>query len=197
MKILFCSLKGGVGKSSLAANLATYINSICVTNDLVVASNDAAFQIPYSLKRVPYPFRNEEDIVLDFGAMSTNIDPKVSHAVSFCDVCVIPTLTDERSLNATVETYNLIEPSQIPIVIIINNFTCSKKHEDAREYLINALGITVILSIRKTTLFERVAKHGQNWLKNVHNDMGEYQLNKTRVAHEEIYDRIVAYGELI
>lgn len=197
MRILLCSLKGGVGKSSIAANIATYLNYDYVTNDLVVASNEAALQIEHSLKRVPYPLRNIKDIVFDFGAMSTNIDPKVAHAVSFCDVCVIPTLTDHRSLNATVETYRLIEPSNIPIAIVINNYTCEKKREAARDYLINALGLTVIYAIRKTTLFERVAMHGQEWFKNVHNDMGEYQLNKTRIAHEKVYDRIVAYGELI
>ncbi|MEI6894003.1 MAG: ParA family protein [Colwellia sp.] len=197
MKILFCSLKGGVGKSSIASNFATYQNATYVTNDLVVPSKSQANQIRHSLKRVPYEFHHLKNVVFDFGAMSTNIDPKVSHAVTFCDVCVIPTLTDERSLAATIETYKLIEPSDIRIVILINNYSNGKKHAEAREYLMEALDMPVIFSIRTTTLFERVAKHGEQWFQNINNDMGEYQLNKTRITHEQVYDRIIAYGELI
>jgi len=194
MKILFASLKGGVGKSSLAANLSTYINAPCVTNDIVVSDKSKVYQISHSLKRVPLEYRHLKNVVFDFGAMSTNIDPKVSHAVTFCDVCVIPTLTDARSIKATIETYKLIEPSGIPISIIINHFTKQKKHDEVREYLLEALNYPPIYSIRTTTLFERVATHGEEWYKQVHNDMGEFQLNKSRLAHELVYDAIIADG---
>ncbi|MBA6377329.1 hypothetical protein H4J64_19140, partial [Colwellia sp. BRX8-2] len=176
MKILFCSLKGGVGKSSLAANLATYINSVYVTNDIVVPNKTEVYQIPHSTKRIPFEFQHLKNVVFDFGAMSTNIDPKVSHAVRFCDVCVIPTLMDERSVQATIETYKLLEPSGLPIVIIINNFTDKKKHDKVHDYLIEVLNHPPIYSIRKTTLFERVAKDGEQWLRLIPNDLGEYQL---------------------
>jgi MinD-like ATPase involved in chromosome partitioning or flagellar assembly len=194
MKILFCSLKGGVGKSSLAANLATYINSAYVTNDIVVPNKTKAYQIPHSTKRIPFEFQHLKNVVFDLGAMSTNIDPKVSHAARFCDVCVIPTLMDERSVQATIETYKLLEPSGIPIVIIINNFTKQKKHDEVRKYLIEVLNYPPIYSIRTTTLFERVATHGEQWYKQVHQEMGEHQLNKSRRIHERVYDAIIAYG---
>jgi len=194
MKALFASLKGGTGKSSISTNFSTYINAPCVTNDIVISDKSNAYQIPHSLKRVPFEYRHLKHVVFDFGAMSTNIDPKVSHAVTFCDVCIIPTLTDARSLKATIETYKLIEPSGIPIVIIINNFTKQKKHDDAYKYLNEKLNNPPIYSIRTTTLFERVATHGEQWYQEVHNDMGEYQLNKSRLAHELVYDAIIADG---
>ncbi len=68
------------------------------------------------------------DIILDFGATSTSIDPKLAHAVRMSDLIVIPTFTDKRSLKATVDTVNFIQESDKPIVIIVNNFTDNKKH---------------------------------------------------------------------
>ncbi|GAA6173847.1 hypothetical protein NBRC116592_35170 [Colwellia sp. KU-HH00111] len=43
-------------------------------------------------------------------------------------------------------------------------------------------------------MFERVAKDGSEWFSKVHQVNGEYQLNKTRVAHEQVYDAIIALG---
>jgi hypothetical protein len=51
-----------------------------------------------------------------------------------------------------------------------------------------------ICGIRTTTLFEREAKYGGEWLSKVHQVKGEYQLNKTRIAHEQVYDAIVVLG---
>ena len=43
MKILVAAVKGGVGKTGIALNLATYMGAKCVTNDLVV--NDFVFVV--------------------------------------------------------------------------------------------------------------------------------------------------------
>ena len=51
-----------------------------------------------------------------------------------------------------------------------------------------------IFAMRSTTLFERVAKDGEQWFSHVHQNNGEYQLNKTRKAHEMIYDAITRLG---
>jgi MinD superfamily P-loop ATPase len=77
MKILVASLKVGTGKSSIAANLSTYIDAPYVTNDIVVSDKSNVYQIAHSLKRVPFEYRHLKHVVFDFGAMSTNIDPKV------------------------------------------------------------------------------------------------------------------------
>ncbi|WP_417228256.1 ParA family protein [Amphritea sp.] len=194
MIILFTSFKGGVGKSSLAFNLATYINSIYITNDIIAIDDKAVIQIEPKKKRIPIQLLSETNAVLDFGAMSTQVDPKVSHALSICDVVIIPTMTDARSLQATIDTVNLVKAANKPIAIIINNFTNQKKFNQAAQRLINALGHLPILSIRSTTLFERVSRDGQDWLQNIHNDHGEHQLNKTRVAHEAVYNAILKLG---
>jgi cellulose biosynthesis protein BcsQ len=195
MKVLFFSIKGGVGKSSLAFNFAAYTSSLYITNDTVVTQDEGVIQLPLNKKRIPAKLWTEPDVTFDFGAMYTQLDAKITQAVSLADVIVIPTLTDMRSLHATLETVNLVKPASKPIVIIINHFKDTKKFEIARRFLNEHLGRLPILAIRTTTLFERVSRDGLDWYQNIHHEKGHYQLNKTRVQHEEIYDRIIRIGE--
>lgn len=194
MKYLVVSIKGGVGKTGIAQNLATYIGAQCVTNDLVVNANSNIIQLEPKKKSIPVKFCARVPVVFDFGASYNSLDPKLAHAVKLSNVIVVPTLTDVRSLQATIDTVNLVKVANKPIAIIINNFTSETKFKQAKDYLIDALGRLPIFGIRTTTLFERVAKDGSDWFSKVHQIKGEYQLNKTRVAHEQVYAAISALG---
>ena len=193
IKILFLSYKGGVGKSSLAINLAAEIDADYVTNDLISTSTKA-IQIEPNKRRIPKGLLTLDRVVFDFGAMSTQLDPKAVQATEAADVIVIPTLTDIRSLTATIKTVNLVTPMNKPIAIIINNFTKEKKFDEAKAFLTERLGELPIFAIRATTLFDRAAKDGEEWFRNIHNDNGEWQLNKSRLAHEEVYNAIIELG---
>jgi len=153
MKYLIVSVKGGVGKTGFALNLATYINAQCVTNDLVVNDNSGIIQLEPKKKSIPIKFCANVPAVFDFGASYNNIDPKLAHAVKLSDVIVIPTLTDARSLQGTIDTVNLVKVADKPIAIIINNFTSDTKFKHAKNFLIDALGRLPIFAIRTTTLF--------------------------------------------
>lgn len=194
MKYLIVSIKGGVGKTGIAQNLATYMNAQCVTNDLVVNANSNIIQLEPKKKSIPVKFCARVPVVFDFGASYNNLDPKLAHAVKLSNVIVVPTLTDARSLQATIDTVNLVKVANKPIAIILNNFTSETKFKQAKDYLIDALGRLPIFGIRTTTLFERVAKDGSDWFSKVHQIKGEYQLNKTRVAHDKVYAAITALG---
>lgn len=65
------------------------------------------------------------------------------------------------------------------------------------RFLTDALGIDIqILTMRTTTLFEGVSRDGEDWLANVHHNKGEHQLNKTKAAHELVYDAIPLIGDI-
>lgn len=193
IKVLFLSYKGGVGKSSLAINLAAEIDADYVTNDLITTSTKA-IQIEPNKRRIPKGLLTLDRVVFDFGAMSTQLDPKAVQATEAADVIVIPTLTDIRSLTATIKTVNLVRPMNKPIAIIINNFTKEKKFDEAKAFLTERLGELPIFAIRATTLFDRVAKSGVSWYQNMHNTMGVWQLNQTRIKHYDVYNAIIELG---
>lgn len=194
MKILVAAIKGGVGKTGIALNLATYIGAQCVTNDIVINDNSDIIQLEPKKRSIPIKFCAQVPVVFDFGASYNSLDHKLAHAVKLSDVIAIPTLTDARSLQGTIDTVNLLKVAGKPIAIIINNFTSDTKFKHAKDFLIDALGQLPIFGIRTTTLFERVAKDGSEWFSKVHQINGEYQLNKTRIAHELVYDAITALG---
>jgi cellulose biosynthesis protein BcsQ len=193
IKILFISYKGGVGKSALAINLAAEIDADYVTNDLITTSTNA-IQIDYTKRKIPKGLLSLDRVVFDFGAMSTHLDPKAVQATQVADVIVIPTFTDRRSLEATIKTVLLIKPMNKPIAIVINHFTKQKEFDEAVTYLTESLGELPIFPIRTTTLFARVAKDGTDWFKQIHNQHGEWQLNKSRLAHEDVYNAIIDLG---
>lgn len=194
MKVLYFSLKGGVGKSSISLSHALTANLPYVTNDISTNIDKATMknfhQIPHNTKRIPKKILNLENIIYDFGAMSSVIDSKVTQAVLACDVVVIPTLTDVRSLEATLQTYKLIKGNAKKIIIIINNYSKMDKFEFAYEYLRESTREANILDIRTTTLFERIARDGVAWFENIGHKKGEWQLLRSKAVHLEVFRTI-------
>ena len=195
MKYLVTSMKGGVGKSSISVNLSIRTGSQYVTNDITPPAIEDVIQIPINKKKIPADLAQLENAVFDLGALSTLLDPKIAHAASFCDVIIIPTRTDARSVAATLKTYELLQDAGKPIVIIINHFTDEKKHDAARDRLWSALGRIPTFSMRNTTLFDRVSTDGIDWFLNVLNVQGRTSLHNTNRKHNGIYDRITSIGE--
>ncbi len=196
MRILITSMKGGVGKSSIGYNLAVHLDCLCITNDITVPKHADIIQIPTDKKRLPKELLELPSAVYDFGAMSTMLDRKLSHVLSFCDLVIIPTRTDARSLEATQRTYELIQEAGVPVVIIVNHYRVQKKHDVALAMLRSKLGKHIpILAIRETTLFDRVSQDGREWLQRIHDDRGARTLSKTQRAHEQVYDYILSLVE--
>jgi MinD-like ATPase involved in chromosome partitioning or flagellar assembly len=199
MKTLFLSLKGGVGKSSIATVMTSITGYPYVTNDLTVpiAHKNTTIQIEADKKRIPKSILDLEDAIFDFGANSTHLDPKISQLLYHVNLIIIPMRPDQRSLIATLETIRLLDDVKVPIVIIINNFKDMKKYEKFRDILINKLGRTPIYFIRETTLFDRIAEDGIHWYENINNDMGEYQLQKTNLYITGVIKRAMAHAKVI
>ncbi|MCP4595425.1 hypothetical protein [Neptuniibacter sp.] len=188
-------MKGGVGKSSISVNLSVHTGSQYITNDITPPSIEDFIQIPPNKKKIPADLTKLENAVFDLGALSTLLDPKVAHAASFCDVIIIPTRTDSRSIAATLKTYELLQDAGKPIVIIINHFRDQKKFEATRDQLWSTLGRVPVASIRETTLFDRISNAGIVFALNIQNAKGLHMLQKTVQKHNAVYDRITAIGE--
>lgn len=198
MKILYFSLKGGVGKSSIALNHAIHNSYAYVTNDITTSTDGECVSefhhIPHNTKRIPKKLLPLQDVIFDFGAMSSVIDAKVTQAVTHCDCVVIPTLTDARSIQATMNTYDLIKEKAKRVVIIINNFQKEEKCLYAKVQLDHLKRKVLILEMKHTTLFERVARDGVLWYTKIGSQKGEYRLQKTKLEHQKIYEAIQNYG---
>lgn len=195
MKTLFVSLKGGVGKSCLATFMAANYGLPYVTNDLTPPqSEEETIQIDTNKKRIPKHILDLDDVVYDFGAISTYLDPKIGQLVNHVDLIVVPTRTDPRSIEATIETVNLLFGSEVPIVIIINNFRKMNKYETTRDKLINKLGEMPIYYIKETTLFDRMTTDGLEWYSNIDHAMGEHQLQKTNQFITGVFRRVIKHA---
>jgi hypothetical protein len=194
MKILYFSLKGGVGKSSLSLNHSQYLGVPYITNDIstYIDKNEIKdfYQIEHSKKRLPKTVTRLEDAIFDFGAMSSAVDAKVTQAVKICDAVIIPTLCDVRSLEATMHTYEFIRQDAKQVIFIINNYTDTKKLEFAYDWIKNRVPNAIIFNVRKTTLFERVARDGMKWFENVGHRRGEHMLQKSKRKHELMFSLI-------
>ena len=200
---LFTSLKGGVGKTSLAQCLSLYTGVPIVTNDIAtVDESENTIQIESNLKRIPPDILEMEDLIFDFGAMSTAIDPKIAQAAEMADVIVIPTLLDMRSIEATTMTYNFVKDACKPVVIIANNFTGTEEkniYADRFEMLESIKSdrnspIT-ILRVRKSTLIDRITRDGPQWYESVFHKKGLHMLKKFILRLEEnIFEEIFRIG---
>ena len=62
-----------------------------------------------------------------------------------------------------------------------------KKFNFAYEYIKERVPSAIMLNVRKTTLFERVARDGVKWLRHVGNQRGEHMLKRSKENHESMF----------
>lgn len=180
MNLSILGIKGGTGKTMIAKCFAAYYDYPYITNDLTGRWEPKYQQIEAKLKRIPTALCRTSQTVYDFGAMSTQIDPKVVHLTRLAHVFVLPTKVDYDSLVAVIETYKLVQPAGKPIVIVINDVFKDVSYENAVAWLRNKLGQNIIIKrINRTTLAHRLCDDGIDWLANIHNDKGTKVLKKT------------------
>lgn len=195
MRLVVFQYKGGVSKTSIAINIALTYNMRYVTNDLVTDLKKypslEKFKLQENRKKIPTKFlKDDKDIIFDMGAMSGAIDFKIIDAIESADVIIIPTFTDQRSIDGAIQSIKFADNSCHNIFIIINRVMKDKDYQDAFNQLSQYINVENIFMMKDTTLFKRISKDGDEWYKNIHNKNGDYMLRRTIQRHNEIYEVI-------
>lgn len=169
MIITVAAFKGGVGKSTTALHLATYLqnqaDTLLIDGDLNRSALDWSNRgsLPFKVadeKQGVDLARLYEHIVIDTPARPNTDELKT--LAQGCDLLVIPTTPDAIALGATLQMVDLLNKSKTKYKILLTIVPPhpNKAGEEARATLLNA-GLPVFTSeIRRLAVFQRAALEG-------------------------------------
>jgi len=198
MTITVANYKGGVGKSTIAMSYAVSRNLKLVTNDLSSQYDNVGItdyvKLPENKKRIPPELLHSDNTVYDLGAMNGKVDHKILDAIKHSEALIVPTLTDQRSLEATIQFINDAKQYVDTIIVVINRTSMAKKnlkdYEYAKALISTVIPPTHIKLLKESTLYSRIAKHGFSELTEVQNEHGVRALRKAVDYQYQLFNEI-------
>ena len=155
MKLCIYSFKGGVGKTSIALNLAIELNAGIVTNDIStpirnVLGDKRTLQI---MPGQTFPNINEDiDLIYDLGGYA---DKRAIEEIKKADLVIIPTFKNESpDLSTCIESVKEIQKFNTKILIIANKV--KKGHYDYIKESLEAHFNYPILPLNDSTALQRI-----------------------------------------
>jgi len=152
MRLALCSLKGGVGKTSLAFSLAKDLDYRYVTNDLslIIQKYSKAKFFP---KKIPL----YEDTIYDFGGFDSSY---VNDILFDMDLIIIPTINDINSMFKTLEVLRKVKGQK---VIVVANVVEKQKDFDDIKLVVNHYYKNVIVTyFRKSVLLKNAIEENKS-----------------------------------
>ena len=156
----FFSLKGGVGKTSLASAISLELSFInqpvpVITNDPISPLEDLLgsenAMIIQQDQDLPNASSKDENVIIDLGGF---VDQRIIPVLENAKLIVIPTLGSFLSLVGLVGTIQEVERFNKNIVVVINRM--DKKEEQSVRTFIKEKGDYPIFSVKSSKCFENM-----------------------------------------
>jgi len=137
MKITIWSLKGGVGKTSIALNLALSCNCKIITNERYslltdVLNEENLLQLGVS-EKIPQ-LGKEDKIIFDMGG---TVDKRIIDCLKQSELVLVPTTANDIDIQGCISTVMELQDyiEKEKITIIVNNTTGKKDLEKVRSII--------------------------------------------------------------
>jgi len=173
MIITLFNKKGGVGKTSLAYNIARDLGFYLISND------DSVIEDTYKDKAkvmTKIKLIENENIVYDLGGFT---DRNIVDILKKSDIIIVPTISDINSLKRTVNTIKEIKNFNEK-VITVANIVKKNEEEFIKEYL------KIDFKIRESKIFQKSFLE----LKSISEIVNESNLHKYR--YRNIYQEYIS-----
>jgi MinD-like ATPase involved in chromosome partitioning or flagellar assembly len=147
-KFIVWTIKGGDGKTSIAAEIALRLDLPVITNEPyttlnIIFDEDKLLQLE---RNEAVPFYDDCGMMFDFGGY---IDERVIDALKQCDFVLVPTIPEISDIQILLNSIVEIQKYNKNIVVIVNK-TESDKDIDVVKNALENVGKFPIFEIKKT-----------------------------------------------